>query len=197
MELLGRYKTLIAEVEDRQPKTILEVGTHRGNSAITMVNKAKEYNDDVFYYGFDIFDWGNDQFMDREFNGKSHANIGRAKRRLRREGVQHKLVAGNTVKTLARFSPERQIDFVFIDGGHSVETIESDWKNVEKFMDDETVVIFDDYYENRDDYGCKTLIDELDKDPNFLVDRLDPIEIVEKNNIHLRLAKVKKNVSTD
>ena len=64
-------------------------------------------------------------------------------------------------------------------------------------MDDETVVIFDDYYENRDDYGCKTLIDELDKDPNFLVDRLDPIEIVEKNNIHLRLAKVKKNVSTD
>ena len=197
MELLGRYKTLIAEVENRKPKTILEVGTHRGNSAITMVNKAKEYNDDVFYYGFDIFDWGNEEFMDREFNGKSHANIGKAKRRLRREGVEHKLFAGNTVRTLAKFSPERQIDFVFIDGGHSIETVESDWKNVEKFMDDETVVIFDDYYENRDDYGCKTLIDELDKDPNFLVDRLDPIEIVEKNNIHLRLAKVKKNVSTD
>jgi predicted O-methyltransferase YrrM len=48
MELLGRYKTLIAEVENRKPKTILEVGTHRGNSAITMVNKAKEYNDDVY-----------------------------------------------------------------------------------------------------------------------------------------------------
>ena len=48
MELLGRYKTLIEEVENRQPKTILEVGTHRGNSAITMVNKAKQYNDDVF-----------------------------------------------------------------------------------------------------------------------------------------------------
>ena len=46
-------------------------------------------------------------------------------------------------------------------------------------MDNETVVIFDDYYENRDDFGCKKLIDELLQDKTFSVEKLEPIEIVE------------------
>ena len=47
---IDRYETLINEVAKRQPKTILEVGTHMGNSAIAMVNKAREYNNDVFQF---------------------------------------------------------------------------------------------------------------------------------------------------
>ncbi len=162
-----------------------------------MVNKAKQYNEDVFYYGFDIFDWADSDFMAKEFNGKVPPVLAQTRKRLKREGIQHKLMVGNTNSTLSKFSPDRQIDFVFIDGGHSVETIESDWNNIKKFMDDETVVIFDDYYENRDDFGCKKLIDELLQDKTFSVEKLEPIEIVEKNNIHLRLAKVTKNVGTN
>ena len=41
MELRGRYKTLIDQVAKRQPETVLEIGTHMGNSAIAMVNKAR------------------------------------------------------------------------------------------------------------------------------------------------------------
>tara|TARA_R100000008_G_scaffold85460_1_gene75458 strand:+ start:4894 stop:5484 length:591 start_codon:yes stop_codon:yes gene_type:complete len=193
MALRGRYVTLIEEVAKRKPKTILEIGTHCGNSAIHMVNEAKKHvgrNDDVFYYGFDIFDWGDKEFMESEFNGKRSAKLGKTKLRLDKAGINNKLHVGNTKNTLKKFSPDRFIDFVFIDGGHSVETIASDWGYVKHLMDRETVVIFDDYYENRDDFGCKNLIDSLEKDDGYNVERLDPLEIVEKNDIHLRLAKV-------
>jgi len=193
MELRGRYKTLIDQVAKRQPKTILEIGTHMGNSAIAMVNEAREYNDDVFYYGFDIFDWADKAFMEQEFNGKVPPTLSNVRKRLKKENIPHKLIIGNTTNTLPKFSPDRYIDFVFIDGGHSLETIESDWNNIKYFMDNKTVVIFDDYYENRSDVGCKNLIDKLDQENEYTVERLDPLEVVEKNNIHLRLAKVTRN----
>ena len=159
MELRGRYVTLLNEVAKRRPSTILEIGTHCGNSAIRMVAVAEMYNDDIFYYGFDIFDWGDQDFMKAEFK---------------------------------KFSPDRYIDFVFIDGGHSVETIESDWNYIKHLMGKQTVVVFDDYYENRDDFGCKKLIDNLQKEKNYKIEKLDPLEVVEKNNIELRLVKVTK-----
>ena len=59
-------------------------------------------------------------------------------------------------------------------------------------MGKQTVVIFDDYYENRDDFGCKNLIDNLQKEKNYKIEKLDPLEVVEKNNIELRLVKVTK-----
>ena len=41
MGLRGRYVTLLNEVAKRRPSTILEIGTHCGNSAIRMVDEAK------------------------------------------------------------------------------------------------------------------------------------------------------------
>ena len=197
MALCGRYLTLIDEVVKRKPKTILEVGTHCGNSAIHMVEVAKKFNDDVFYYGFDIFDWGGKDFMEAEFNGKRSAKLGKTKLRLDKAEINNKLIVGNTNNTLKKFSPERYIDFVFIDGGHSVETIASDWSYIKHLMDRQTVVIFDDYYENRDDFGCKSLIDELEKEDGYVVKKLDPLEIVKKNDIHLRLVKVTRNYTPE
>ena len=192
MGLRGRYVTLLNEVAKRRPSTILEIGTHCGNSAIRMIDEAKKYNDDVFYYGFDVFDWGDQDFMKTEFNGKRSATFGKTKLRLDKANINHKLIIGDTENTLKKFSPTRYIDFVFIDGGHSVETIESDWNYIKYLMGKQTVVIFDDYYENRDDFGCKNLIDNLQKEKNYKIEKLDPLEVVEKNNIELRLVKVTK-----
>ncbi len=41
--------------------------------------------------------------------------------------------------------PARSLDFVYIDGGHSYETVNSDWENVQKIMHPKTIVVFDDY----------------------------------------------------
>jgi hypothetical protein len=53
------------------------------------------------------------------------------------------------------------MDFIFIDGGHSLKTIESDWRYAQVVMDPNAIVNFYDYW-NRSDAGCKALIDALD-----------------------------------
>jgi Methyltransferase domain len=78
--------------------------------------------------------------------------------------AQIKLFRGNTLESLPRSVPSLPLmDFIFIDGGHSVETIQSDWNEIQKLIGEKTVVIFDDYWRNRIDAGCKSIVDSIDK----------------------------------
>ena len=71
------------------------------------------------------------------------------------------------------------MDLIFIDGGHTIETINNDWKYCQKLMDRNTVVIFDDYW-NIVGSGCKPLIDSLDKN-KFEVTILEPKDCFKKS----------------
>ena len=77
------------------------------------------------------------------------------------------LYKGNTKNTLKNNLNNKKIDFIFIDGGHSIKTIINDWKNCIKFLNKETVVIFDDYYVGNHKiikkFGCNNLINNLSK----------------------------------
>jgi hypothetical protein len=98
---------------------------------------------------------------------------------------------GNTRETLAfaaKVLPEMSL--IYVDGGHSLETIASDWEHVRQLMMHGTQVIFDDYYENRTDYGCKTLIDGLAAQKVYKVQLLDPVDVIEQNGLEIRMAKV-------
>ena len=154
-----RYSCIIDEINKCHPSTILEVGTHRANTAIAMIKAAMQHKDDVYYYGFDLFDFLTEEMAIEEHHGKSFPNLVSAKFKL--ADYPHTLIMGNTQKTLPKFKPDRPIDFVFIDGGHSVETIQSDWNSIKQLMHKDTVVIFDDYYENTDETGCKSIFDSL------------------------------------
>jgi len=70
------------------------------------------------------------------------------------------------------------MDFVFIDGGHSIKTICNDWHYVQKIMNQHTIVLFDDYW-NIEEAGCKTLINNLDRD-RFEVQILPPKDKFQK-----------------
>ena len=154
-----RYSCIIDEINKCHPSTILEVGTHRANTAIAMIKAAMQHKDDVYYYGFDLFDFLTEEMAIEEHHGKSFPNLVSAKFKL--ADYPHTLIMGNTQKTLPKFKPDRPIDFVFIDGGHSVETIQSDWNSIKQLMHKDTVVIFDDYYEYTDETGCKSIVDSL------------------------------------
>ena len=57
------------------------------------------------------------------------------------------MIKGDTIKSLKTFSKKNKIiDFIFIDGGHSLKTIKSDWNNVKKLINKKSEVVFDDYY---------------------------------------------------
>lgn len=181
-----RYETLIQEVAKRQPSTILEIGTWKGINAAKMINEAKKHRDDIKYYGFDLFNMNLDM-KQKEFHTKHNATKAQAEKNIRDTGVNYELIVGNTIETLKNFYTVNKIDFIFIDGGHSLDTIESDWSNVKRLIDDHSVVIFDDYYHNRKDVGCKVLIDSLDRF-DYAVSLLGPKDIIA--DLEISLAKV-------
>ena len=91
-----------------------------------------------------------------------------AKKTLSKYNCNVQLIKGDTVSTLPIFinNLKKPIDLIFLDGGHSVQTIQSDWDNVKKILNKNNVCIFDDYYEFTDgskvQYGCNSIIDKID-----------------------------------
>jgi hypothetical protein len=74
------------------------------------------------------------------------------------------LTRGNTRETLRDFKPDAPIEFAWIDGGHSIATIASDWENVKRVLAPGAEVWFDDYYTGGPDttqYGCNQLVATL------------------------------------
>jgi predicted O-methyltransferase YrrM len=192
-----RYDNIIKIIDKLKPKTILEVGTHGGFTAIKMINCAKRHNKDIKYYGFDLFEDMTSNIKKLELHAKRDVKRKEAEKGISKTGCEYEFIVGNTVDTMPNFNPDRPIDFVFVDGGHSLDTIASDWSNIERIMNDHTVVVFDDYYENRDDFGCKSLINSLKKQSMFKIELLNPVDKVPamygKDILHVRLVKVKRN----
>jgi Methyltransferase domain len=75
--------------------------------------------------------------------------------------------------TLPNFN--EPVDFVWLDGGHSVDTIRSDWEQVQRVLLPGAWVFFDDWYSggqiDTTRFGCNEVVRDLrhlvlrDKDP--------------------------------
>ena len=159
-----RYKYLFKIIENNKCKQIMEIGTWNGEHALRMIESAKKYFParEIVYYGFDLFSSLNNKILLEEFS-KLPPPLEIVRKKLEKTGAKVHLYEGNTKEVLPRVIDELpEMDFVFIDGGHSIETIENDWKYVQKVMNEKTVVIFDDYY-NREDVGCKRIIESIDR----------------------------------
>ncbi len=162
-----RYGQLLAAVREKQPKAILEVGTWNGERALQMLNLCP----DARYYGFDLFEDATVETDREEMNVKPHHYLERVAMKL--DGYNAQLFKGNTRETLASFS--EPVDFVWLDGGHSIETIRSDWDNVRRVLAPGAWVFFDDYYTGPIDtrrFGCNLIVAGLDHE--LLPDR-DPV----------------------
>lgn len=179
-----RYRTLLGIVYRRRPRVIVEIGTHRGQNAIQMIQTASVFHrlSEIQYIGFDLFEELTREELEREFSLEPPP-YEQVRKTLESLGASVRLFQGYSQDTLPRFveDPERpkEVDFVFVDGGHSIETIASDWASVRRLMSAETVVVFDDYYLNDESelpgVGCQSLIDGLDRD-EFDVAVLEPEE---------------------
>lgn len=158
-----RYRQIVKIMQDLKPDIVLEIGTHKAQRPVEWY-KAHPFKK---YYGFDIFDLGTDELNRKEMNGKGFCNKKYAEQRLK--DIPHELIEGNTKETLPKFTFEflhqenEGIDFAFIDGGHSVDTIKSDWENVKEVMKPGGIVIFDDYYlPERPGFGCNEIVKDLE-----------------------------------
>ncbi len=152
-----RYDYLLQRVAEVQPKVILEVGTWDGGRAEQMLELAP-----AEYIGFDLFEDGDPETDRLEFNVKPHKSLEAVTQRL--DGRKVTLVKGNTRETLPAFTYPKPVDFVWLDGGHSVETIRSDWDAVKPLLAPDAEVWFDDYYSGGPDIGligCNQIVREM------------------------------------
>lgn len=143
-------------IGDAKCEFIGEIGTHKGGTAQQFISLFAPRVKKLTYYGYDVFDANNpDRDLHRkERNGKAPAKLEVARATLNKVKVKHKnldykLFQGYTTDTLE----ETVFDFVYIDGGHSYETVKHDYEKVKNSK----LIVFDDVKIK----GVRTVIQEL------------------------------------
>jgi len=129
----------------------MEIGVADGENAKNMVRMASRNfpAEEVEYYGFDTFGW-NDSSQMKE-----------VRRKLEKTGCKFRLFKGDSVETLPQASKDLpMMDLIFIDGGHSYETVKSDWENSKALMHPYTAVFFHNY----NFLGPKRVVDDISKE---------------------------------
>ncbi len=177
---VSRYDFLVREVHKYKPKVILEIGVFRGVTSARLITTARKYHSDIDFYGFDLFGSATDEKLLSEVSTMPMTAT-EATEKLGLLGANVILFEGDTTKTLPTFiAMDIEPDFVFIDGGHSPETIEHDFSLIKKVMHKDTKIYFDDYVETDSGedlgWGCKYLISKLQMDPAFAVRHLPGIQ---------------------
>lgn len=161
-----RYDTILQLIDQHKPQTIVETGTWKGRNAIRMLQTARRHHDNPMYVGYDLFEEANEKTDVEEFNIKPHFSMETVKGDIHKSCpfAEVALVKGNTRETLTSIAA----DFAFIDGGHSLETIQHDYEALK----DSKVIVLDDYYLPDEDgkcpditlVGCNKLVDSLPQD---------------------------------
>jgi predicted O-methyltransferase YrrM len=168
---MRRYNYLWEYIEKFNITSIMEIGTYTGDHALTMIATAERLypTKTVHYYGFDLFEDMTKELFDYEV-AKWPSSMSDVAEKLSNTTADVELIKGNSNITLPLFIEKNKnihIDLIFIDGGHSVETMQSDWNNISKIIDDDTIVLCDDYLVYSDGtaptWGSRQVIDNLDK----------------------------------
>ena len=158
-----RYFDLCRIVQHYKRKNILEIGTWNGENASAMIQAAFNESDEVHYTGIDLFTQATEETDKKEFNVKKHytkksveIKLATAAKEYAKQNKKftYYLMEGDSKEKLKILQDPSlcnmyniKPDIVFIDGGHSIETVESDYE----FCKDIPVIILDDYYtENAD-----------------------------------------------
>lgn len=139
-----------------------EIGTHKGNTSLQLITYLSKKNNYINFLGYDIFDdaIGNVEFNRKEMNGKGGASFEYVFTRLENlkksiSNFDFCLYKGLTTDTLET----TVFDFVYIDGGHSYETVKHDYEKVK----DSRLIVFDDAQNTNNANQVPKFLKELEK----------------------------------
>ena len=192
--LKGKWGNIFLQrLSTYNPKNVLEIGVFCGVTAKNTCDFLKKINGNNFnYIGVDLF--GGDQsekkneieptfLKDQKFSNplkniyynyilKENLNSVKSVSKLLKKYTENvKLIAGDTNKVLKELDLNN-IDFTFLDGGHSYQTVTSDLTILYDRMKNKKKVIL------CDDYGKESYIPEVEKAIN---------DFTKKNNLKLNL----------
>ena len=169
---------LLNEIEINKPKNFLEVGVFQGVTSRNVCEKLFEINKDNFtFYGIDLFE-ETDEAIDSKEKTMKHSKLSNPLKHfifniilkknlhsitsvydlLKKFKKNVYLYKGFSNSELLKIDMSK-IDFIFLDGGHSYETVKKDLELIIKGIKKNKVIICDDY--DQKDYGVKRAVDEL------------------------------------
>lgn len=168
-----RVQHLVDLIDLHRPQVITEVGFAKGATAQMMIGRASRYQREIEYHGFDLFEEGyTDDIIRREFQGKrptayekACAHMRALAERLHDEGITLRwfLHRGPTTETLHTdaAAKARVADLVYLDGGHSYQTILHDYEALQQSK----IIVFDDFYHDRPPeftarWGCNAVLEQ-------------------------------------
>ena len=192
--LKGKWGDIFLErLSNYNPKNVLEIGVFCGVTARNTCDFLHKTNGNNFnYIGIDLFgiNQSNNKdeieptfLKDQKFSNplkniyynyilKENLNSIESVQKLLQEYSKNiKLIAGDTNKVLKEIDLQK-IDFVFLDGGHSYETVTNDLSILYESMKDQKKIIL------CDDYGKESHILEVEKAVN---------DFTQKKNLKLNL----------
>jgi hypothetical protein len=179
----NRYEHLVHFVAKAKPRSMLEIGVWRGDRSEQFLQRVPELQD---YVGLDLFEEIDSTTYQKESMGKCHpSTLQQVQSRLEnaaRNGTRIRLIRGRTDVTMPQLVQERphSFDLIYLDGGHSLETVQNDWDHSLRLLRGTGWIVLDDYYLNDATRGAKPLVDGLLGNPRFRV-RFFPVieDIVE------------------
>ena len=169
---------LLNEIEIHKPKNFLEVGVFQGVTSRNVCEKLYEINKENFlFYGIDVFEDTNINIDNKEMT-KKHNRLSNPLKHLMFNIILKKdLFSINSIYNLLKkfkknvhlykgFSDTEllkidmsKIDMIFLDGGHSYETVKNDLLLIIRGIKKGKIIICDDY--DQVNYGVKKAVDEL------------------------------------
>lgn len=161
-EYRSQYWPMFNTLRQKPCRNIMEVGVHNGSNAIAMIKAAAQMvpEEEICFYGFDLFEEKTKAVIEQEFSPIQTVDFKDVKTHIKKHTTAKvTLFKGNTHQTLKAKLPA--MDFIYIDGGHSIETTRSDWENVQRLMHKDTVVYFDDYNDEMPFIGSHFIVGEL------------------------------------
>lgn len=192
--LKGKWGNIYLErISFHNPKNFLEIGVFCGVTARNTCDVLNKINGNNFtYVGIDLF--GNEKntsadeiepkfLLNQKFSNpfknvyynlilrENLNSIESVKKLLKKYNNNIRLIAGDTNSVLKEIDL-KNVDFVFLDGGHSYQTVTNDLEILYKTLKDNKVVVL------CDDYGEESCIKEVRDAIN---------DFVKKNNLHLDL----------
>ena len=169
---------LLDQIYKNRPKNFLEVGVFQGVTARNVCEVLKEiYQNEFKYIGIDLFSSSNLLFDKKEktlkqskisnpfknfyFNFLRKENLNSKKavsKLLKKFNNNISLYEGYSDKILNSIDIS-YIDMVFLDGGHSYETVKKDLKILITKLKKNKIIICDDYDQKK--FGVKRAVDEF------------------------------------
>jgi hypothetical protein len=199
---IDRKQFVCQIIRNEKPHSILEIGTRNGTLAKKMLSTCQELGVNPSYVGIDLFS----ELMDENIYVSEISQWPNSLESVYLElsksfpDCRIELLQGFSNKVLEELVGQ-EFDLIVIDGGHSFETVLSDWNYSQKLIKSTGSIVFDDYTDEKGStkgkIGVKKVIDDFIDTKTWQIVKFSTVDVFmhKWGLLKTRMVQVKKRTS--